>query len=373
MSPQQVLVVGGGIAGMCAAVELRKRGHPVDLVEQDPNWQAYGAGITLSGPTLRAFTAVGVIDRIMAEGWCADGLDLQLAGDQPIGEIPTPRVGRPDVPGGGGILRPVLARILREATLASGAAVRCGTSFQALVPEADGVRARFTDGREKRYDLVVGADGLQSKVRETLFPDAPTPTYTGQVSWRAEVPRPASRVRAMMALGPGVKAGVNPVSRDQMYLYVTEAREQPQRLSEEELAPALRALLAPFGGAIAEVRDGLGAESHIVYRPFFALLMPRPWHRGRVVIIGDAVHATTPHLASGAGIGVEDALVLAEEMERSVDIPAALDAFTARRFERYRMVVMNSVKLGEVERTGAPKDAHEALMRQTMGALLQPS
>ena len=80
----------------------------------DPEWRVYGAGITLSGPTLRAFQRVGVIDSIMAEGWCADGLDILSVTGQPLGSIPTPRIGRPDVPGAGGILRPVLARILRR-------------------------------------------------------------------------------------------------------------------------------------------------------------------------------------------------------------------------------------------------------------------
>lgn len=371
MATKNILVIGGGIAGMCAAIELRKRGHHVDLVELDPDWRVYGAGITLSGPTLRAFTAIGVIDDILREGWCADGLSLHLADGQPIGEIPTPRIGRPDVPGGGGILRPVLARILRERTLAAGVAVRCGTSFSSLESGDDGVQVSFTDGRQQRYHLAIGADGLQSRVRDTLFPDAPKPRYTGQTSWRAVVPRPADLTRAMMAMGPGAKAGLNPVSKEQMYLFVTEARTQPDRISDDALAPELRRILAPFGGRIGEIRDALGAGSQIVYRPFFALLLPRPWHRARVVLIGDAVHATTPHLASGAGIGVEDAIVLAQELERQSDIDAALDAFTERRFERCRLVVENSVELGEMERRGDPKEAHAALMRTTMGTLLQ--
>ena len=372
MAPHKILVVGGGIAGMCAAIELRKRGHQVDLVEIDPQWRVYGAGITLSGPTLRAFTEVGVIDDLMAEGWCADGVELQLAQGAVIGEIPTPRLGRPDVPGGGGILRPVLARILRQNTLASGTAVRCGTTFSAIEPDGDAVQVQFTDGRVGRYDLVVGADGLHSKVRQTVFPGAPQPRYTGQASWRAVVPRPANRTRAMMALGPGVKAGVNPVSKDLMYLFVTETRQEAERIEDGALLPELKRILAPFGGLIGRIRDELDAESLIVYRPFFGLLMPRPWHCGRVVLIGDAVHATTPHLASGAGIGVEDAIVLAQELERGPGLDAALDAFTERRFERCRLVVENSIQLGELERQGAPKEVHEDLMRRTMGALLAP-
>jgi 2-polyprenyl-6-methoxyphenol hydroxylase-like FAD-dependent oxidoreductase len=372
LKANKVLIVGGGIAGMCAAIELRKRGAQVDLVEIDPHWRVYGAGITLSGPTLRAFTEVGVIDAIMERGWCADGVDICTAEGQKIGELPTPRTGRPDVPGGGGILRPMLARILRHHTLASGTAVRCGTSFRSTEPDGDGVIVAFTDGRAERYDLVIGADGLHSKVREAVFPEAAKPKYTGQGSWRAVVPRPAEITRAAMFMGPKIKAGVNPVSKEEMYLFVTEPRDTAEFIDETRWRETLRALLAPFGGPVGDIRDGLNAKSRIVYRPFFGLLMAPPWNRGRVVLIGDAVHSTTPHLASGAGIGIEDAIVLAQELERVGDVEQALATFTARRYPRCRTVVENSLRLGEMEVAGASKEEHAQLMRSTMAALLAP-
>lgn len=100
--------------------------------------------------------------------------------------------------------------------------------------------------------------------------------------------------------------------------------------------------------------------------------MPQPWHRGRVVLIGDAVHATTPHLASGACIGIEDAIVLAEELEKAECANAALEAFEARRWERCRMVVENSMRLGEIEIKDGDKQEHADIMRDSMIALAQP-
>ena len=99
------------------------------------------------------------------------------------------------------------------------------------------------------------------------------------------------------------------------------------------------------------------------------MLLPRPWHVGRIALIGDAVHATTPHLASGAGIGIEDAIVLAEEIDRAVDVEAALVAFEDRRWERCRMVVENSGRLGEIETQHGDKGEHAALMRESFMAL----
>lgn len=369
--PGKVLIIGGGIAGMCAAIELRKRGAHVDVVEIDPRWRVYGAGITLSGPTLRAFMQVGVIDDLMAHGWCADGLDVCLPDGTPVAEIQTPRIARADIPGSGGILRPELARILREHTLASGTSVRCGVTFSAMQQDGERVAVRFTDGREDSYTLVIGADGLQSKVRELIFPEAPKPHYTGQGSWRAVVPR-GDVTRAFMCVGKKVKAGINPVSREEAYVYVTERRDSLDHIDESRWPQTLREVLAEFGGRVGAARDSLDEHSRVLFRPFYALLLQQPWHRGRIALIGDAVHATTPHLASGAGIGVEDAVVLAQELERADSLDPALVAFTARRFERCRMVVETSLRLGELERDDAPKAVHEKIMRDAMAALMAP-
>ena len=100
--------------------------------------------------------------------------------------------------------------------------------------------------------------------------------------------------------------------------------------------------------------------------------MAPPWHRGRIVLVGDAAHATTPHLASGAAISVEDAIVLVEELERAASVEAALTAYVARRFERCKMVVENSLRLGEIEISGGSKDEHSQVMRDSMIALLAP-
>ena len=120
------------------------------------------------------------------------------------------------------------------------------------------------------------------------------------------------------------------------------------------------------------MRARLGEHSQIVYRPLESLLLPQPWYHGRVVLIGDAVHATTPHLAAGACIGIEDAIVLAEELGRAAGVEAGLLAYQARRWERCRMVVMNSGRLGEIEIANGDKEEHARIMRESFAALAQP-
>lgn len=372
-SASRILIIGGGFSGMAAAIELRKQGAEVELVEIDPGWRSYGAGISLGGATLRAFRTLGILDTFLENGHAADGVHICLPHGPKVAELPTPRMAGADVPGGGGIMRPVLARILAEATRASGTHVRLGCTFTAIEQDAEGVEVAFTDGSRQRYDLVIGADGLYSKVRQTVFPQAPRPQYSGQAVWRAVLPRPADIETCVMWMGPRIKPGVNPVSKTEMYLFVTEPRPTNEHVDPATFADHLRGLLADFPApALQAIRAQIGSDSQIVYRPLEGLLMPRPWSNGRVVLIGDTVHATTPHLASGACIGIEDALVLAEEIAREVPVSAALAAFEARRWERCRMVVQNSARLGEIEVAGGDKEEHARIMRESLMALAQP-
>jgi 2-polyprenyl-6-methoxyphenol hydroxylase-like FAD-dependent oxidoreductase len=371
-NPLRVLIIGGGFSGMSAAIQLRKLDADVDLVEIDPGWRSYGAGISLGGATLRAFRQLDVLDEFLRDGNASDGVKICLPNGTEVAELPTPRIARPDVPGGGAIMRPVLARILADKTRSSGAHVSLGCTFTRIEQDAEGVEVAFTDGRCARYDLVIGADGLYSKTREVVFPNAPKPQYSGQAVWRAVLPRPPEVTTAMMWMGR-VKPGVNPVSPTHMYLFVTEHRTINDHVDPSTFIDRLRGLLSDFQAPLLQkIREEIGSDSQIVFRPLEGLLLPRPWHRDRVVLIGDAVHATTPHLASGACIGIEDAIVLAEELARTGEVPTALRAFQDRRWERCRMVVENSAHLGRIEIEDGDKDEHARIMRDSLLALTHP-
>ncbi|MDY7540141.1 FAD-dependent oxidoreductase [Undibacterium sp. RTI2.1] len=367
------LVIGGGFSGMAAAIELSKRGVQVDLVEIDADWRSYGAGISLGGATLRAFGTLGILDQFLQEGYGSDGLDIYTVTDMHVGHLPTPRLAGPDVPGGAGIMRPALAKLMAAATRRAGVSVRLGCSFTSIEQDLDGVDVQTTDGSCKRYDVVIGSDGLQSKVRTLLFPDAPEPSYTGQGVWRAVLPRPVDVVNTKMWMGPKIKTGINPVSASEMYLFVTEDRETNTHIPADQQPQMLRDLLAPFSAPLMQqIREQITAQSQVIYRPLVSLLLPQPWFSGRVVLIGDAVHATTPHLASGACIGIEDGIVLAEELTRASIVAEGLDRFQQRRFERCRMVVENSGRLGEIEISGGDKQEHTNIMRASLMALAEP-
>ena len=368
----KVLVVGGGVGGMSAALALARRGVEVELVDADPHWRAYGAGISVTGLSLRAFADLGILDEVRERGFVGAGIRLRGADGSVMFESPLPPEDAPPVARSGGIMRPVLHEIMSRRVREAGVRVTLGVEVSQLTEDDAAIHVAFPDGREERFDLAIAADGIFSRTRQALFPGAAQPQFTGQGCWRIVADRPAEVDRAEMWLGGPVKLGFNPVSPDKMYAFILEhVPDNPWFAPEEQLAHVAD-LLRPYGGYVATVRDSLGEGSLVNYRPLEWVLQPAPWHKGRVVLIGDAVHATTPHMASGAGMAVEDGLVLAEELARNDDLGAALAAFTARRFERARMVVENSVRIGEIEMAGGNQMDANAMLGDTMHKLQQP-
>ncbi|HEY6456328.1 MAG TPA: FAD-dependent monooxygenase [Steroidobacteraceae bacterium] len=370
-SVRQVLIVGGGPSGMSLGICLRRAGIHVDLIDRDPQGLPSGTGLSLNGASLRAFQRVGVLERLRRQGHLHSGFELLDLNGKLLQRISPP----PDpagLPSGGGILRPGLHEILAAESQAVGVQVRLGLSVSSLEDRNTHVVARLTDGESRDYDLVVGADGLHSQVRDLIFPDAPRPRFTGQGCWRAVFDRPAQLDCVQIFMDSHHKAGLNPVSSSEMYMFLLEHVPDNRRMPEELLVPLLAQRLAPFGGLWSGLRAGLSARSRVNYRPLETLLLAAPWFRGRVALIGDAAHATTPHAAFGCGLAVEDALVLAEELTAQATLEAALVRFMQRRFERCRAVVEGSAKLGELEMTHAPLSEHQAATLALGRTISQP-
>ena len=244
----------------------------------------------------------------------------------------------------------------------------------ALSQSADAVDVAFSNGERRSYDLVVGCDGIHSTVRTLAFDEWPAPSFTGLAVWRATMPRPNEVDCMQMFYGRNTKAGVNPHSRDEMFLFLVQPISDGRRLPPDRMHVLLQEQLADFDADIVSyARAHITDPSKVDYRPMNAFLMPPPWHRGRVVLIGDAAHTTTPHLATGAGIAIEDAVVLAELVDTERSVNELLEKFMARRFTRCRLVVETAVKLGEMEKdTTIPIQAHFDLMTATFRQLAAP-
>ena len=356
-SVQKVLIGGGGIGGLVAAVALRQKAPALDveIVEVNSKWDVYGVGIITLANSLRALAAVGLADKVLAAGYGMDKVDFFDGEGNFLHSVPQPRLAGPQYPSANALTRPRLHAILQEAVHAAGVPVRLGVTVAELRQTAEAVEVTFTDDTRDRYDLVIGADGIRSLVRQLVFGPQYQPRFTGQMIWRCNVPRPPAVTNFQMFHGmSGNKAGFVPLAPDLMYIFLTE-KPKPgaeTKIPEAHLAEAFRERLMEFGGPVAAIRDTYITDpSQIVYRPFEEILLPPPWYRGRVVLIGDAAHAMSAHVAQGAAMAIEDAVVLAEEVTTKPTLQEALNGYMARRYERCKAQVEIARELarGEME------------------------
>ncbi|MCZ0204339.1 FAD-dependent oxidoreductase [Streptomyces achromogenes] len=366
-----VLVIGGGAAGNAVTVLLRRAGLRVELVEAKDDWNATaGSGITLQGNALRVLRALGVWERVAQAGFAFDSAGLTAPDGTVLHVARDLRTGGDDLPATVGIERPRLQRILIDAVRASGADVRLGTRAEALEQDGDGVRVRFGDGTEGRYDLVIAADGLGSATRAAIgITDKPEPT--GMAVWRVAAPRPAGVVRTDLAYGgPAYIAGYCPTGDTTLYAYVAEDSRDRASIPPETYADEMRRLASAYGGHWTEIVPHITDPAKVNYTWFDRLLVEGSWHRGRVVLAGDAAHCCPPTLAQGAAMSLEDALVLAELLTGADEWDdALLRAYYERRVPRVRAVVEASVLLGRWQLDGVRDADVPGLMGRTMSLL----
>ncbi|MFH7765081.1 FAD-dependent monooxygenase [Acinetobacter sp. BSP-28] len=367
---KKALIIGAGTAGMASAITLSRIGIDIDLIDINPNWGALGAGLTITGPTLRALKQLGVYDEVTKQAYVGDGIQVCDPQGNPLRILPTPMLEGSDTAGSGGIMRPTMHSIMHKYVEEAGIKMRLGLTADAFEQDDTGVTVTFSDGTTGRYDFVLGSDGVLSKTRQLLFPDAPKAEYTGQSCWRLFLKRPASVERRTYFLGGPVKVGFTPVSKDHMYMFLLE--RCPQRWQEpEDNYKNLKQLLEGYDGILAEIRESLteADNPNINFRPLECFDLPGPWYVGKVLLIGDSAHPTTPQLASGAGMGIEDALVLAEIFEKQANVDLAFAEFMQRREHRCRLVTQSSMEIGRLEQQRAPVEQQTAVVTKALEIL----
>ena len=363
MNLEKVLIVGGGIAGLTSAIALRAKGFDVDVVEQDPSWSVYGVGIIQQGNVVRAVAQLGVLEDYLAASYPFAGLEMFAPTGAHLVSIPSPKLAGENYPANLGISRPALHKVLGDRAMAAGAKIRLGLTVDRFEDQGDQVAVELSDGSAGDYGLVIGADGLNSKTRSMLFGDRYKPAFTGQAVWRYNLPRPEDVSALHIYTGPN-SVGLVPLSNEAMYLFVTSPEPGNPWFALEDRAAEMRSRLAFAGGRIASLREQIVDDAAVVYRPLEALFVDRDWFEGRVVLIGDAAHATTPHLGQGAGMAIEDSLVLADELAKAEDLSTALSSFMARRYERCKFIVEASLEVGQWQLDRRTDVDHPGMVRR---------
>jgi 2-polyprenyl-6-methoxyphenol hydroxylase-like FAD-dependent oxidoreductase len=340
--PVRVIVVGAGIAGLSAAIALRKTGNEVVVLERAPRIDPVGAGITLFANAMRALDRLGVGEAVAARGAAATRSAILTWEGRELTRVPS------DLLEG----TVALHRADLQAELAAAAGeVRLGVEVTAVEQGADAVVAIAADGSQEKGDLLVGADGLSSVIRRAIA-DVPV-RYAGYTAWRGVSSVPVEPGRLTESWGVGERFGLVDIGRGRTYWFAT--KNAPEGEPDEpggrkaEIARRFSGWHEPVA-AVVEAAD----ESAILRNDVYDLEPLARWSEGGVVLIGDAAHATTPGVGQGAAQAIEDAVVLADRLAGSDDLTAALAEYEATRRPRADAVLKMSRRVDRAAQLANP-------------------
>ncbi|MGJ3507781.1 FAD-dependent oxidoreductase [Enemella sp. A6] len=358
---QDILLVGAGIAGCAAAIALAERGHHVRLIERESVWAFASSGIFLYSNALQSLEHLGVLPAVLSAGFVIpQGRNVYLdhtGRELAVTHYPTARDGA--IPAIAGIKRAELHRVLADRLGDLGVVTQLGTTISTLNEVGEKVRVTLSDGTMNEFDLVVGCEGVRSPLRQRVAPGN-QPRYSGFGIWRSVHRRPPDLVDKIMMMGVGTRLGIMPISDDRLYLFGTVHDPAKRRHEPATWPERMAAAFAEYADPARQFLDELGPESEVLYTAVEEVDLPPPWHRGRVLVIGDAAHASTPFMGQGGAMALEDAVVLARLLDQSDEVDAVCQAFTALRHPVCTFARDESRKVGEA---GAEEDAETCRIR----------
>jgi 2-polyprenyl-6-methoxyphenol hydroxylase-like FAD-dependent oxidoreductase len=343
----RVIIIGSGIAGLSTAIAFRKLAVDVTIYERAPELREVGAGISLWANALRALDYIGAGDSvrerslrmIRSEMRAREGRRVQMQLDSAKLEA---RFGLPE-----------LVRMIHRADLVAALAshlpqgvAHYGHECVAVEESERRPRVRFANGHTDEADVVIGADGIRSVVRTAIL-GPQEPRYSGYTCWRGVCARPANLEPGYIGewWGRGKRLGITTIPGDRVYWFAVENMPQNALISNdrEHLLATFAGWVEPGPTLFATTADDQILRNDIIDRE------PTPvWSKGRVCVIGDAAHPTTPNLGQGGCMAIEDAVVLARHLAKATDPAGALQAFTAERYTRTSAIVRESWRFGKL-------------------------
>jgi len=352
----RALIIGSGVAGPAVALFLQRAGWEVEIFEAAESPDSYtGLFLNVATNGLSVLDQLGLRERLVAEGHPAPEMVMWSSTGKELGTVPNGPAGKPDR-GSVVVRRSILHRVLRDAAQEAGIPIRFGARLERIEETDASVRAIFADGRIATGDLLIGADGVGSPTRRHIDPDAPAPAYSGLVGLGgfALVPGLAPTPGAQhMVFGRRSFFGYLVRDDGEVYWFANITHPSADRAAlrathAEEWLATLRELHAddpyPVPQILAHATGEIGGY------PIDDLAHVPHWSRGRVVAVGDAVHAISPSAGQGASLALEDAITLARCLRDLPDHAAAFAEYQRLRQPRAEAVVAYAQAINKQKR-----------------------
>ncbi|WPP53210.1 FAD-dependent monooxygenase [Catalinimonas niigatensis] len=344
---KKILIIGGGIGGLCAAIALQRKGFEAHVYEKATVIKALGAGLSLSVNAVLALRQIGLDEELMKAGQTLRYMNIPDQWGKLITQTDIEPVARQFGAANFSIHRAVLHEILMS-HLQEGS-LHLGKSFSHVTQDAQEVRVDFEDGTQAVGEVLLAFDGIHSAVRGQLLPEV-KPRYAGYTCWRAVIDyRPAAMQenQATETWGKAGRFGIVPLKNNKIYWFATvNAPEQDAYMRSfgvEELKKHFKEYHSPIPEILSHTRN-----EQLLWNDIIDLKPIGKYVFGRVVLAGDAAHATTPNMGQGACMAIEDAIVLANQLAQLNDVEKALQRYEAMRMKRTQQIVRTSYQLGKV-------------------------
>ena len=340
---KRVLIVGAGIAGLSAAIQLEKAGYEVEIAEQTKRWENAGAGIVLWPNALKVMDVCGIREDVQSRGNILHELNVVDTKGKLINGFDFRDNSEMEK-----LYSIAIARAELHSALVGGlkkSKILMDTSVKQITDKNEKVEARLTNDEVREYDFIIGADGIHSKVRELIFGETKL-RYANHAGWRFITERADNSNTAYEVWGNGKRFGIVPIKNGKYYCFSTINTGSNNQKYKNISVSDYRNLNSEFGWKTKEILDSLTDEVKLIYDDLFDFKI-KSWHKGNVVLIGDAAHAVTPNLGSGAAMAMEDSVCLTEALCRNSSAQSAFEEYYKKRYKRIGFIREASFWFGE--------------------------
>ncbi|MCP1122645.1 FAD-dependent oxidoreductase [Bacillus sp. 3103sda1] len=343
---KKVLIIGGGIGGLSAAIALRKNGLSVTVCESSSSNSLKGAGILQPQNSFGVLKELGIYEQCLNKGFQLNSLKIFDKHGTVISEI-SERFMDENLPGRNAIWRSELSGILVAKAQSLGVNIEWNKTLKSYTEHEYGVNVTFEDESTLTCDILIGFDGIRSKVRDIMLGRKIPPQFLGMGSWRfpIEFPKSKSFNETLMLHSGSTKIGIVPLSESAGYAFILRPVKIDYWDDKMTRYERVMNIVDQFRGASILIKEGLSKDSPIIFNLVEEIVLEENWYSNRVVIGGDAAHASAPNLAQGAAMAIEDAIVLAEEIDNHDYFYIAFQSYFKRRYYRAQKIQKLSSEL----------------------------